>query len=157
MILRKDVQIVAYLINKRIKFNAFIHTVEIDEQGIDADTLFKLGMYETVKERERVYIKKNLTESETYKKNIRIHREDFKNVLKYVGLELISYEEYKKINEREIKPIVPSKPKRTMLRRPPVDVKKIAIIAERIDRENKPYQRPKSEYSNKQWDDYYKD
>ena len=157
MTLRKDIQLVAYLIQKRIAFEAFIHTVHINENNIDADTLFKLREYETEKEKpQRIHVKKYLTEAERQKINTKYLKNDFRHVLEHIGLEVINYEDYKRMCRKEILPPVSVK-KKIVLRNPPIDIKRIISIAEKIDKKHEPIARPKAEYSNKQWKDYYKD
>ncbi len=131
MYLRKDVQVVAWLIQKRIDFEALIKTVKVDESKLPEDIVFKLGQYECDPEP--------------------FHREPYKKKQKAVKV--------KKVKDVPVKLPV-KKPSEFVLKlrkHPPVDIPKTVRVAKSIHELPKGYQRPKGEYSNPQWSDLYND
>lgn len=155
MYLRKDIQMVAFLIQKGIEFKAWVHTVEVDELKIDADTVFKLREYETTSEVS--HIRKIKTNRQIKREKAKRQKLTLRAVLSHVGLEVISFEKYKKkIKNKKV--VIEKKAKKTpKIKKTPINFKRIAIIAEKIDQQPKPIVRPKAEYSNQQWTDYYND
>lgn len=129
MVLRKDIQIVAWLILKRIDFNPLIKTVEVDESKLSEDVVFKLREYETDPEPFRRMPYKKIAEKPV----------------------IVNVKPPKKKKELPVK-----KPKdfHIMLRRSPkVDIDKAVRFYENKHQLPPDYQRPKGEYSNPQYND----
>ncbi len=135
MILRKDIQLVAYLFQKRIEFYPLVKTVYVDDSLLSEEMKFRLGEYETEPEPIRRM---------PYKK-----KEPKPKV-----------EKVKKIKPKKNKVVPIKKPTKfqVMLRKKPeFDLDKVLKVAKETHQLPKDYQRPKGEYSNPQWQDYYKD
>lgn len=139
MILRKEPQIVAYLINKRIDFKPFNHTLEVDECKLDEHTISLLGEYRTEKEKMRPsrYKKRKPLKSKEQKELIQRqkNKRQFIEVMDNLDIEIIPYEKYKKLYPSE---------------------KNIIRWVKEQEVET-PFKRHPSEYSNTQWNKYYED
>jgi outer membrane biosynthesis protein TonB len=137
MILRKDIQIVAYLFQKRIDFHPLVTTVYVDDSLLSEEMRFKLGEYETEPEKVKIGRTKRTAPKKKKEKVIKPPKQPKQRLPKPV----------KKPTKIEI-----------MLRhKPKVDIAKIIKAAQESSQLPKDYQRPKAEYSNTQWQDYYKD
>jgi len=134
MILRKDINLVAFLFNKNIPFNPLVTTVYVDDSVLTEELKFKLGEYETEPEpiRRMPYKKKEPKPKKVKKEK----QQKIKELPK------------KKINQFHIK----------LHHAPPIDISKTVRVAQSLHELPKDYERPKGQYSNPQWiDQYYKD
>ena len=131
MVLRKDIQVVAWLIMKRIEFNTAIKTVYVDESKLSDEMIFRLREHETEPER--------------------IKRLPYKKREPKVKEKKIEKPKEKKISLPKKKP---TKKQIILHKKQHIDFSKISIASQSIYELPKNYQRPKAEYSNKQWEDY---